>query len=178
MQIKNKIHAVTILFNADISPPVYEAPKGFGKRHIQALILFISLTVGMMMRAQLSVSLVAMTSSPRHQNITCEHLSYTPEVTNLINSVEKNQSITKRVAETVCEDAQTLKPWTVYRVSLYSVKAIIRRRNYFFEVLSSRVWRKITSKCVTVGTICCIYTIQYHLILKVCRARFMNLFLY
>lgn len=48
------------------------APRGLGARHLQAFILFISLSVAYTFRAQLSVTMVAMTDVPQHiiQNCT------------------------------------------------------------------------------------------------------------
>ncbi|XP_026331088.1 sialin-like, partial [Hyposmocoma kahamanoa] len=86
----------------DLCPP----PKGFGARHMQALILFISLTVGYGMRSHLSVTLVAMTGNATncyqielsHDNVTVGNFSN-------VFSLPENTDLCKG----------SLKTWSVYR---------------------------------------------------------------
>lgn len=60
-----------------------EAPKGFGTRHTQSLLLFICITVGYALRGNLSVSMVAMTSHAFDDDCL-------PEILNSTNSIELN----------------------------------------------------------------------------------------
>ncbi|XP_037868176.1 inorganic phosphate transporter 1 isoform X2 [Bombyx mori] len=57
------------------SSPKIPAPKGFGTRHTQALVLFICLTVAYTMRAQLSVSMVAITGHAVTESELCSNVS-------------------------------------------------------------------------------------------------------
>lgn len=79
-------------------------PKGFGARHTQALILFVSLTVAFAMRSHLSVTLVAMTGNTTncypvelsHDNITVGNLTRAyslPETADLCKESSKNWSV-------------------------------------------------------------------------------------
>ncbi|XP_063624803.1 putative inorganic phosphate cotransporter [Cydia splendana] len=76
-------------------PPEYEAPRGFGARHMQVLILFISLSVGFTIKSHLSVAMVAMTS---HEHTCIKNISSGNE-TNGFNATsvgcdrEKNWSV-------------------------------------------------------------------------------------
>ncbi|XP_028173118.1 putative inorganic phosphate cotransporter [Ostrinia furnacalis] len=75
----------------DDAPPKLDVPKGFGARHRQALILFLCLTVGIAMRAQLSVSMVAMTS-PTQPNIV--YLCNVTDIDNVRRNRRNNDTFT------------------------------------------------------------------------------------
>ncbi|XP_049873011.1 putative inorganic phosphate cotransporter [Pectinophora gossypiella] len=102
--------------------PSKTPPQGLGTRHIQALLLFISLATGYSMRAQLSVSMVAMTSDSTLQmwypNVSRECLF--PDTNNSeINDVNNETGI---VAEDIdggeeCRNArEKFRGWTIYRI--------------------------------------------------------------
>ncbi|XP_030023988.2 putative inorganic phosphate cotransporter isoform X2 [Manduca sexta] len=84
-------------------PPPRKAPKGFGARHVQVLLLFISLTVGYTIRAQLSVSMVAITG---HSVLTEDNHS--------------KVNLSKSHAEFVMKNVSIHEPgdvgWSVYRI--------------------------------------------------------------
>ncbi|XP_052747636.1 putative inorganic phosphate cotransporter isoform X2 [Galleria mellonella] len=62
MSVKNlQYQAVSEKENGEDLKPSYEAPSGLGSRHLQVLVLFLTVTTGYALRAHMSVSVVAMT---------------------------------------------------------------------------------------------------------------------
>ncbi|XP_013134081.1 PREDICTED: putative inorganic phosphate cotransporter [Papilio polytes] len=105
-------------------PPEIESPSGFGVRHLQALLLFISLSIGFSMRAHLSVTLVAMTttSSTSTSNSTCVHLGHKLNLTNLtsddLNTTLNTEFVDESHAENCVEEGQSR--WNIYRTYRWS----------------------------------------------------------
>ncbi|CAH2048151.1 unnamed protein product, partial [Iphiclides podalirius] len=107
-------------------PPEANPTNGFGVRHLQALLLFVSLSVGLAMRAHLSVTLVAMTGhSLQGRNITCANLGHKLDLHNL-NATEANRTLdldsyTNGHSTLDCtEDAQRSSIWNIYRTYNWS----------------------------------------------------------
>ncbi|KPJ14575.1 Putative inorganic phosphate cotransporter [Papilio machaon] len=102
-------------------PQESKPPPGFGVRHLQALLLFISLSIGFSMRAHLSVTLVAMTA-PGACNTTCAHLGHKPNLTNLssadISSTLNTEFVEESHAENCVEEGQSR--WNIYRTYRWS----------------------------------------------------------
>jgi hypothetical protein len=94
----------------NISDPPHQSPKGFGARHKQALLLFVSLSIGFTMRAHLSVSLVAMTNPFIFQTMD-------ETATNLTIGVNNSDTVVQNTTSDVIEDE--LSNWNVYRVSIF-----------------------------------------------------------
>ncbi|KAJ0176887.1 hypothetical protein K1T71_008066 [Dendrolimus kikuchii] len=85
-------------------PPALKV-KAFGARHIQVLMLMICLTVAISIRAQLSVSMVAMTSSRAFNHTFCDQI--------MNNGTSPEGNITEKVSES-CK-VEDIKGWSVYR---------------------------------------------------------------
>ncbi|KAM3956523.1 putative inorganic phosphate cotransporter [Aphomia sociella] len=63
MSVKDlKYHVVSGEGNVEESKASYKPPRGLGIRHVQVVVLFITLTVGYALRGHMSVSIVAMTN--------------------------------------------------------------------------------------------------------------------
>ncbi|KAL0883516.1 hypothetical protein ABMA27_016881 [Loxostege sticticalis] len=104
------------------SQPTPAAPKGFGARHVQALILFISITGMFSMRAQLSVTMVAMTSSNISDAIDlCNDVDKENYVNNGSsvdhNKTEDNKTTANELYVGNCTEHQRtiLSTWSPYR---------------------------------------------------------------
>lgn len=93
-------------------PP--QAPKGFGARHTQSLILFICLTVAFTMRAQLSVSMVAMTS----HNFGQAGNNIIENVTELHGAKRYRNVSEEKMMRPNESRYKGLSKWNVYRVSM------------------------------------------------------------
>ncbi|XP_013180506.1 PREDICTED: putative inorganic phosphate cotransporter [Papilio xuthus] len=102
-------------------PPEIKAPPGFGVRHLQALLLFISLSIGFSMRAHLSVTLVAMTA-PGARNATCANVGHKLNLTNLssadISSTLNTEFVEESHVENCIEKGQS--QWNIYRTYRWS----------------------------------------------------------
>lgn len=73
-------------------------PKGLGKRHTQALIVFMACFVGILLRAHLSVSIVAMTS---HKNVAPTIVEDTTNINTFVNNSDLYYDTTENIANVV-----------------------------------------------------------------------------
>ncbi|CAK1579848.1 unnamed protein product [Parnassius mnemosyne] len=98
-------------------------PKGFGVRHVQALLLFMSLSVGLTMRAHLSVTLVAMTGHGiQNSNVICSNLIHDNRIFNSsINStVNADFKILSKMTTEDCTGNNQTSFWNIYRTYNWS----------------------------------------------------------
>ncbi|RVE43977.1 hypothetical protein evm_011380 [Chilo suppressalis] len=92
-------------------------PKGFGVRHLQVLLLFISLSVGYAVRAQLSVSMVAMTTQ-NLESIEFSHINIRNNRSLVVYKNEENSTDSNSSDKTtnLRRNRKTgTRSWTVYR---------------------------------------------------------------
>lgn len=103
---------------------VTEPGSGFGKRHIQALLLFLSLCIAVSMRSQLSVTIVAMTSDKviyedcnRLEVNVSKHVTETTSFNDTeVESVDKN-SLVINTKQLCGVESHNVSKLSVYRVS-------------------------------------------------------------
>ncbi|XP_068633426.1 putative inorganic phosphate cotransporter [Battus philenor] len=95
-------------------------PKGFGVRHVQALLLFTSLAIGLSMRAHLSVTLVAMTSNGS-ENLNCTELEEGEEKIHLNtnNTLKHDVNNTLEYTRNICGNEEKTS-WNIYRTYEWS----------------------------------------------------------
>ncbi|XP_075977489.1 putative inorganic phosphate cotransporter [Anticarsia gemmatalis] len=88
-------------------PSPHIPPKGFGVRHLQTFLLFISLTLGFTMRAQLSVLMVAMANANLES---CNSIGGNSTNTTINEGIENNGTIDES-----CHSDKNISSWSVYR---------------------------------------------------------------
>ncbi|CAB3260990.1 unnamed protein product [Arctia plantaginis] len=83
---------------------VHTSPKGWGVRHVQILLIFFCLVMGLSMRSQLSVLMVAMINTTDHEHYSIANRSIPSNSTSIIGDNSEGYS-----------KVQNISPWSVYR---------------------------------------------------------------
>ncbi|CAG9125844.1 unnamed protein product [Plutella xylostella] len=122
-------------------------PKGLGKRHTQALIVFMACFVGILLRAHLSVSIVAMTS---HKNVAPTIVEDTTNINTFVNNSDLYYDTTENIANVV--NASEMESLTTTETTPSeiddAIDVNITKSNTKWGIIMTYDWNKATQEMI------------------------------